>query len=123
MDGVDEAEVVVGQEKAVGTGAQKTAGASVDDWFAVVEGEKPSEEVARCAVCVREAHEAVAGADARVTCTVQGDEKAVAECLAIRAEVCKSERRAVRGEGGVGGGNVAAAGERRRLRVMDFPGA
>src|ERR1700734_1599421 len=76
VDGVGEAEVVVGEQEAGGADAEDAAGTAVHDGFAVVEGEKAGDEVAGCAVRGREADDAIACADAGVARSVEGNEEA-----------------------------------------------
>ena len=92
MDGVDEAEVVVGEEEGVSAGAKQAAGAAVDGGFAVGDGEETGEEVARGAVGGCEANEAVFGADTRVSRAVKSNQEASAECGVICVEVTAVKR-------------------------------
>src|SRR5581483_2546998 len=114
MDVVDEAEVIVGEKEGVGGDAQNTARAAVHHGFAGDGGEKSGDEGLWNAVCGGEADDAVAGADARMACAMECDEEARVEQRIVCAEVRQTERRAVRGEGGVGGGDVFAGGKRWR---------
>ena len=111
MDVVDEAEVVVGEEKGVGAEcAGCRRGGTVARRPCRRGGEEAGDERAWCAVGGRELDDAVAGADAGMAGSVQRDEESVVERGIVVAEEGEAERRGVRGEGGVGRGNASAGG-------------
>lgn len=119
VDGVDEAEVVVGEEEAVGAGAEDSAGTAVHDGLAAGAGpaadarQEAGDEVVGDAIGGREADDAVAGADVGMAGSVKGNEETVAEIGIAEREVFEAERGAVGGEGGVRRGNFFAGAERR----------
>src|ERR1700735_5170950 len=103
-DGVDEAELVVGEQEGVGRCAEQAAGTAVDDGFRCFAGldgfvgQETRDEVFRLAVDGGEADDPVAGADARAAGAVQRDEERVGERGVVGGEPGEAERRGVGGE-------------------------
>ena len=92
MDVVDEADIVVTDQEGVWRDAEDATRTAVHYGFAVFEGEKPGEEVTRCAVSRRETYDAIPGADAGMACSVEGNEEASVEKQIGLGEVFKAER-------------------------------
>src|SRR5579875_784376 len=90
---IDQAEIVVAEQKRVGAEPKYAAGPAMDEGLAVHPGQKTCDEVVGVAILRRKSHNAIAGSDVWMARPVQRNQEAVAEHGAVVAEVGQPQRR------------------------------
>jgi hypothetical protein len=90
MNGVDEPEIVIGQQKAIRPGTQDAARTSVNNGLPVNDSQKARDQIMRHSIGRRESRDAIACADVRMAGAVQSDKEAIAQYLIVVSEILEA---------------------------------